>query len=1738
MDKLQNITKIYLVAFLLSILLPNRIFSQGPNAPEAASFEPVDATDMVNLTTGDFSYVLPLLNVPSPEGGYPIALSYHGGIAMEQEASWTGLGWNVNPGAINRAVNGFPDDWGKTQASEFFFDQGWTEDSYSFSVGATINAVDVGVGVSWGSHRSTGGFISIGYVGFNATVGTDGASVGYGKGGYSASVGTNGVGLGYGVKAGGGTQVGVGLNYSYTSGLSGGISAGRSFGKENKFRGKASNASIGISFSSQGVYGSARFNGGNVGVAKSSMNVNSGDYGINVKTMGVSLSAYYFYASYSHTRVKYSLYKRNDLSVSGMVYPYHAIRTKNNNTSYLLEENSYMDANVFVPYSDQFSLDLLIDSEYKTKNSNIVLPNYDNYSVSAQGLSGNLRPSSYKELNLSGRGQGELNSSSLYAAYVSKPFDGWLDRYNDLGGYTHFYFDNSYDSFLRVKKGNIYNSSFTELPPSDYRAYLFNTGTDNTYSENQLPTGEYLKNGNRKRQGKYIETYTNKQIKEGNVVGFIEAKDLDRQDNKTFLDNGIGAYKITTLDGKTYHYSLPVYNYESFYKNFKSNEHVNFFESSKLKPFATHWLLTAVTGPDYIDVNTDGKLDSDDYGYWVEFEYGKWSDGYVWKGPRAGYDENANGQDITYSYTWGRKQIYYLDAVKTRTHTALFIKNLRKDNLSSNLDKYNVKWVSGSFDQNIHSKTYITSNRTFDAATTGETLYSGTGVPYTIGQYDNMHSISGFKGAVTYVDIPENKSLKLEKIILLKNADVPDVKNLGAITTTLRGALSKNAMYKYVSGFNTTHATPVSSPGGHATLYVYPPEDALRSFDIHLHQNVIDVADIVGLNLEDKADQVIEFDHDYSLAKNSVNSELITSNLKEGRLSLKEVRFKGKKGTSIIPPYKFLYNNPEISYHKTFNDTWGYHKDIPEIWSLKEIQTPTGGKIQIGHESDSYYAEAAVNKSEVFENINVEVYSDNTTNDLKDIEKIKVTFNDNIYLNDYFEEGTGLPFKCIVKGSKTMTWLPPYSSFPLTNITPYEDNIMKYLTVDEIGGNYIILKTPNAVPFYLNHEKESAEYNYFHLNTNGITTFSLTEDYCQEGPTSTLLSTTYTSQCCYTKPSVQSNTGVIYTKTDYNGKKGGGVRTKSIKVVENGLNAITTEYIYTNPIGNRISGITSYAPTKEARAIPYISEIPQPMVVYEHVAIKNTNNDNSLMGSTSYQFEVLKPFVKEEGALYSLGEHFKVKQEQNDFFLNGSVRANKYTIYNKLGNLGRLLSVTTKNNKEQVLSKKVINYKNDLDKDGEIGVTQESYKSNKRVRHFGIDTYLVNSSSKVVYPSVLESNIISEGGFTSKTNYDKYDFLTGQVLETSTIGSDGTKFKTKIVPAYTITQYSGVTGGYGMGAKVDNVTNSNMLSQQAASYSYLYDTASSSWKETGVGISTWNKDWVINNPISGVAMNNKVWRKHKSYVWEGGLNDNGSLQGYQDNFDWTIVNPPQEPEWKKTSETTKYNAYSMPLELRDINSNYIATRMGENNTKVIATCNSKYSDMIYTGAEYPTVGNLLTLGNVIDVGTNAHTGTKIIAANYEQEAINLQFSIKGGGDYKMSVWAHKDNVNNVWLKMDTSAGASYVLGEKVTAGDWVLLNYYLTFPSTGVYEIVFTSSGGVVKYDDFRIHPIASSMTSYVYNKWDELSYILDANNLGTHYEYDEAGRLIKTYTEVVNNTTVIGGFKMIGENNYNYRLN
>lgn len=86
---------------------PAKAFIGGPSQPEMQSFQSVNSNNMVDLFTGDFAYNIPLLDV----GGYPVNIAYHSGRSMDEDASWVGLGWNINPGSITRDMRGLPDDF-------------------------------------------------------------------------------------------------------------------------------------------------------------------------------------------------------------------------------------------------------------------------------------------------------------------------------------------------------------------------------------------------------------------------------------------------------------------------------------------------------------------------------------------------------------------------------------------------------------------------------------------------------------------------------------------------------------------------------------------------------------------------------------------------------------------------------------------------------------------------------------------------------------------------------------------------------------------------------------------------------------------------------------------------------------------------------------------------------------------------------------------------------------------------------------------------------------------------------------------------------------------------------------------------------------------------------------------------------------------------------------------------------------------------------------------------------------------------------------------------------------------------------------------------------------------------------------------------------------------------------------------------------------------------------------------
>ncbi len=169
-----------LFSLLFQLLLPTVSYAltDGPASPEFSDFESVISTDMVNTFTGDLSYNLPVINVPGPSGsGYAMSLSYHQGMSPEQEASWVGFGWTLNPGIINRSKAGLPDDFDGSQVQKTY---NKVPPSWTGSANKTASANFAGYGLSGSfqgrNYSNYGGFSKFYGLGVTVPVGDLGSA--------------------------------------------------------------------------------------------------------------------------------------------------------------------------------------------------------------------------------------------------------------------------------------------------------------------------------------------------------------------------------------------------------------------------------------------------------------------------------------------------------------------------------------------------------------------------------------------------------------------------------------------------------------------------------------------------------------------------------------------------------------------------------------------------------------------------------------------------------------------------------------------------------------------------------------------------------------------------------------------------------------------------------------------------------------------------------------------------------------------------------------------------------------------------------------------------------------------------------------------------------------------------------------------------------------------------------------------------------------------------------------------------------------------------------------------------------------------------------------------------------------------------------------------------------------------------------------------------------------------------
>jgi len=109
----MNMKKIFIIGFILLIISCLKIYSQGSNnflnrtpdfpkitTPNAASFDKF-IDNPVSLYNGSVDVSIPIYTLKDGDIELPITLRYNtSGIKVSEEASWVGLGWNLNVGGV------------------------------------------------------------------------------------------------------------------------------------------------------------------------------------------------------------------------------------------------------------------------------------------------------------------------------------------------------------------------------------------------------------------------------------------------------------------------------------------------------------------------------------------------------------------------------------------------------------------------------------------------------------------------------------------------------------------------------------------------------------------------------------------------------------------------------------------------------------------------------------------------------------------------------------------------------------------------------------------------------------------------------------------------------------------------------------------------------------------------------------------------------------------------------------------------------------------------------------------------------------------------------------------------------------------------------------------------------------------------------------------------------------------------------------------------------------------------------------------------------------------------------------------------------------------------------------------------------------------------------------------------------------------------------------------------------
>ncbi|MCK6602776.1 MAG: hypothetical protein L6Q77_13250 [Bacteroidetes bacterium] len=1701
------------LSFLLQFLIPAGFVyaGSGPAKPEAAQFEPVDASDLVDLYTGDFTYNVPLIEVPGPEGNWPVNLSYHAGIGPNTEATWVGLGWTLNPGAINRFVSGYPDDYyaGGVVSTYYIPKQsGW----------------GVGIGVGYGPFGMNMNFENgKGLTGWNASVsitqalgvksdfnlglsvGSDGAGLDIGyktaMGNVGISAGTSGVGLSYsvGTEIGGGNSVGasIGINNHGVTNAGAGIS--HTYGTSDF---SANSMSLmGVSWSNKQQGASFSFAGtGFQSISKGAMG--EGHFSSSGFSIPIPLGNTGAWLSLSYWEWEWYLDEKHIERAFGSLHQEGYMKKTvseywGSNSENLLNSNSILNNQLI---QNDPSLSSVVQSEtatdvyYSTKyerneienvvdsDKSLLTSSEDIYQVAVQGLSGSFRPyfsNGYEFVDGSG-----TNENGQF-----KNFDANSANAN-TGAKIKFRFDAD-------AGGN------------------FISDTEIGFGSNN-----YKQIGTNKRGSRKIEPAIKKDT--GKIMGF----------------------RIIAEDGKIYEFFQPVYSYYQ-YSETKVGSQTNTHTMST--PYATSWLITAVKGPDYVDLSYDG-ISADDYGFWVGFSY-ETSNLFLWRSPQnSGYDKVKDSE----VFSTGMVDRTYLSKIFTASHKLEFNAQNQIINQQESINEFQI------------SINEIGFSRSYDEGT------------------DN----DGIRDQYKYLDVYINKDLYgFVEYFIEKYSDFnPKIKVNGRNQYIYNGSPTQfedfsqeidlksninNLIYDHTSNLYKFETTSFSGVAGSCSVPICLARNTIitdcelilkRQTGNLIFDNVN--KSLTSIELKNNNSQLIEkviFNTSYKLQPGAENSTA------GGKLTLNSIQKFGRDGiTAIMPPTLFRYENNPV-WDKQKYDYWNgytsvgtldYHfnsRDYAQAtldasaWNLSSISTPLGSKIGVDYESDE------------IEYVGEEYYIPNFTQMWaisKSSESNYLTTQMNVFAPIEINQKKGF----IILEKMTGIYKCPRgwdTNFIFYKLIIVERDLSKPVSSDQINlVSPIELKGDITGPYYciscFENHTGTTKYEYFLANNSKfvfgghrvksilITDFKTTKqtNYTYGPGVATVLPSEYRDRFDYSDSNLKKQIAKQLNPFFFDG--GYNVLGQSASV--------GYEYTDVFEVNSADAMITGKTRTSFYTARDCGLDVTQ---TPEQVTIRDLSGMNGKIKSIEMFDNDLRP-VKKDELLYRYSYSPTTVQDINGTTFNGTLLTDKIE--------GKDRSRKIRYNPGDGTAT------SDLAADQPLGLTQQRYISDskgtkRKVEHVRENVYMVGSKSTTyLYDPVTHA---PTGQTVTLTENIGFDALTGATLVTVTSDSKQNQQISENTPAYWM--YPGMY-------------NKNMLSQMAQNKNYLIPQDLDFWSLKDNNQASLDRNYLKSSSVTTWKNWEKgIWRQNDTYK----LIKTGST--FEDFISWDSFNdeeanpvlgdrPPTQSAstdiWLRTSNITQYDRFSHPIEERSLDGNYTSSIYGYGGALPVAIAsNARVSqaplgaDFSYFGAEpgvwenehatndywtlYTTHGyndlesmDARTGGYSVKIGKKTSAGGE---ATYGPTKDFRPSSAYQSGLFKVSAWVKTESgfgaaqtgalvihtkanstVNNWYPTANGTTPAVYArFGD--TGGKWVYVEGIIDIGKirqqanlTGSELLqlrVFPINENLAKtflIDDIRVQPVKASLSTFAYDPvtW-KVTAMTDENNITTFYEYDMAGRLV-----------------------------